>query len=83
VVTCVECHIGAGADWFVKSKISGARQLLAVVRGYLPATDRTPVHGLRPARDTCEKCHRPELFHGDKLVVKNRFLPDENNSVFQ
>ena len=24
-VNCVECHIGAGADWFVKSKISGAR----------------------------------------------------------
>jgi len=80
-VNCVECHIGAGADWFVKSKISGARQLLAVVADTYPRPIATPVHGLRPARDTCEKCHRPELFHGDKLVVKNRFLADEHNSV--
>ncbi|MHB8708689.1 MAG: hypothetical protein ACYC9I_07430 [Desulfuromonadales bacterium] len=79
-VTCVECHIGAGADWFVKSKISGARQLLAVVADTYPRPIATPVHGLRPARDTCEQCHRPELFHGDKLVVKNRFLGDENNT---
>lgn len=80
-VTCVECHIGAGADWFVKSKISGARQLLAVVADTYPRPIATPVHGLRPARDTCEQCHRPELFHGDKLVVKNRFQDDEHNSV--
>ena len=79
-VTCVECHIGAGADWFVKSKISGARQLLAVVADTYPRPIATPVHGLRPARDTCEQCHRPELFHGDKLVVKNRFLDNETNT---
>jgi len=79
-VTCVECHIGAGADWFVKSKISGARQLLAVVADTYPRPIATPVHGLRPARDTCEKCHRPELFHGDKLKVVNRFRDDERNS---
>ena len=79
-VNCVECHIGAGTDWFVKSKISGARQLLAVVADTYPRPIATPVHGLRPARDTCEKCHRPELFHGDKLVVKNRFLDDEKST---
>lgn len=79
-VACVECHIGSGADWFVKSKISGARQLLAVAANTYPRPIPTPVHGLRPARDTCEKCHRPELFHGDKLYVRNHFLPDEKNS---
>jgi hypothetical protein len=79
-VTCVECHIGAGADWFVKSKISGARQLVAVVANTYPRPIATPVHGLRPARDTCEKCHRPELFHGDRLAVNNRFLDDERNT---
>ena len=79
-VNCVECHIGSGADWFVKSKISGARQLLAVAANTYPRPIDTPVHGLRPARDTCERCHRPELFHGDKLYVKNRFLPDESNT---
>ena len=79
-VSCVECHIGAGADWFVKSKISGARQLVAVVADTYPTPIETPVYGLRPARDTCERCHRPALFHGDKLKVTNRFLPDEDNT---
>ncbi len=82
-VSCVECHIGAGADWFVKSKVSGARQLLAVAAGTYPTPIETPVHGLRPARETCEECHRPELFHGDKLEVSHRFLPDEGNSAVQ
>jgi hypothetical protein len=79
-VNCVECHIGPGADWFVKSKISGARQLLAVATATYPTPISTPVHGLRPARETCEECHRPELFHGDKLKVKKLFLDDEQNT---
>ncbi|MBI5549112.1 MAG: NapC/NirT family cytochrome c, partial [Deltaproteobacteria bacterium] len=28
-VRCTECHIGPGAPWFVKSKLSGAWQLVA------------------------------------------------------
>ena len=79
-VTCVECHIGSGADWFVKSKISGARQLLAVALDTHPRPIETPVHGLRPARDTCEACHRPEMFHGDNLVVIDKVLENEANT---
>ena len=79
-VHCVECHIGSGASWFVKSKISGARQLYAVVAGTYARPIETPVHGLRPARDTCEQCHRPEKFLGDKLVVKDKFLEDEKST---
>ncbi len=79
-VRCVDCHIGSGASWFVKSKISGARQLYAVLADTFDRPIVTPVHGLRPASDTCEQCHRPELFHGDKLRVKDKFLEDENNT---
>lgn len=79
-VHCVDCHIGSGASWFVKSKISGARQLVAVVADTFARPIETPVHGLRPARDTCEQCHRPELFHGDKLTVIDKFQEDENNT---
>ncbi len=82
-VACVECHIGAGATWFVKSKISGARQLFAVALDTYPRPIEVPVHGLRPARDTCEECHRPEKFHGEKLVVKDKFLEDEKNTHVQ
>jgi hypothetical protein len=82
-VHCVECHIGSGATWFVKSKISGARQLFAVALDTYPRPIKTPVHGLRPARETCEACHRPDLFHGDKLFVKNKYQDDEQNSHTQ
>jgi len=82
-VACVDCHIGSGASWFVKSKISGARQLVAVVADTFARPIETPVHGLRPARDTCEQCHRPEKFHGDKLVIKDKYLEDENNTHVQ
>jgi len=82
-VHCVECHIGSGASWFVKSKISGARQLFAVVADTFSRPIETPVHGLRPARDTCEECHRPEKFHGDKLVVKDKYLEDESSTHVQ
>ncbi len=82
-VACVECHIGKGAEWFVKSKISGSRQLLAVATGNFSRPIETPIHGLRPARETCEECHRPELFHGDKLKAIDKYLPDENNTHVQ
>jgi hypothetical protein len=79
-IECVECHIGDGASWFVKSKLSGVRQLFAVALDTYSRPIQTPLHGLRPAHETCEECHRPELIHGDRLRVKNRFLADEENS---
>lgn len=82
-VRCVECHIGPGAQWFVKSKISGMRQLAAVALNTYSRPIKTPVHGLRPARETCEQCHRPELFHGDKLYIRDKYLPDEKNTHLQ
>ncbi len=82
-VKCVECHIGEGAKWFAKSKISGARQFFAVAFNTFNRPIQTPVHGLRPARDTCEECHRPQFFFGEKLYVKHKYLPDEVNTEVQ
>lgn len=79
-VNCVECHIGSGATWFAKSKISGSRQLLAVTLDTYPRPIHTPVHGLRPAKETCQECHRPDKFHGDKLNVINKYETDEANT---
>ena len=67
-VTCVQCHIGPGASWFAKSKISGTRQVLAVTFHTYSRPIPSPVQNLRPARDTCEQCHWPEKFHGDKVA---------------
>jgi hypothetical protein len=79
-VACVRCHIGPGADWFVKAKLSGLRQVAAVVRGSYQRPIPAPVSELRPARDTCEACHRPEQFLGSKLVVKEHVESDVDNT---
>ncbi|MGD0222266.1 MAG: NapC/NirT family cytochrome c [Terriglobia bacterium] len=79
-VACVECHIGPGAPWFVRSKISGSYQVVAVTFKLYPRPIPTPIHNLRPARETCEQCHWPERFSGDKLVIKTKYGDDEKNS---
>jgi NapC/NirT cytochrome c family protein len=79
-VRCVDCHIGPGAPWFVKSKLDGSRQVLAVVRGTYSRPIASPVHNLRPARDTCEQCHWPEKFHGDKVEVIREYANDEKST---
>ena len=39
-----------------------------------------PVKYLRPARETCERCHWPQRFIGDKFVVKTTYKDDEKNT---
>lgn len=79
-VRCTECHIGPGADWFVKSKLSGSWQLIAVLFNLYPRPIPTPVHNLRPARETCEQCHWPTKFLGERLRVHSRFATDEKQT---
>jgi hypothetical protein len=79
-VSCAECHIGPGADWFVKSKLDGAWQLVAVAFDLYPRPIPTPLHDLRPARETCEQCHWPTRFVGDKLSIKKHYEEDEANT---
>ncbi len=79
-VACVDCHIGSGAPWFVRAKISGVRQLFAVNLKTYSRPIPSPVHNLRPSRDTCEHCHWPERFTGDKFLVKTKYADDEQNT---
>ncbi|HET9597908.1 MAG TPA: NapC/NirT family cytochrome c [Anaeromyxobacteraceae bacterium] len=76
-VECVTCHIGSGASWFVKAKLSGVLEMVHYFAGTYPRPIPVPVENLRPARDTCEACHWPAKFEGDKLVVKTRYADDE------
>jgi len=82
-VACVDCHVGAGATWYVKSKLSGARQVFKTVLNTFPRPIPTPVHNLRPASDTCETCHWPKKFYGAQLKVFNHFSSDEKNTPRQ
>jgi hypothetical protein len=72
-VECVKCHIGPGASWFVKSKMSGAWQVVAVTFDLYPRPIPTPVENLRPARETCETCHWPDKYGGNRLRTVTHF----------
>ncbi len=76
-VECVKCHIGPGASWFVKSKLDGLRQVWHTALGDYSRPIGTPLHNLRPARETCEQCHWPNKHHGDKLRIFARYGTDE------
>jgi NapC/NirT cytochrome c family, N-terminal region len=80
-VECAECHIGPGAGWFVRSKLSGLRQVFAVTFHTYSRPIPSPVKYLRPARDTCEQCHWPQRFSGDKFMVKANYKDDEKNTL--
>src|SRR5208337_4745969 len=79
-VDCVDCHVGSGASWYVKSKLSGIRQVYYTAMGTYPRPIPTPVHNLRPAADTCEQCHWPRKFWGAQLKVFSHFANDEQNT---
>jgi nitrate/TMAO reductase-like tetraheme cytochrome c subunit len=82
-VGCVDCHVGAGATWYVKSKLSGARQVIKTALNTFPRPIPTPVHNLRPAQETCEQCHWPKKFYGAQLKVFNHYGSDEKNTPRQ
>jgi nitrate/TMAO reductase-like tetraheme cytochrome c subunit len=79
-VTCVQCHIGPGASWFVRSKLSGVKQVFAVMLDDYPRPILSPIESLRPARATCEKCHWPQRFLGNPIVVINHYAEDKDNT---
>lgn len=79
-VGCVKCHIGPGAGWFVRSKLSGAYQVYATLFDKYPRPIPTPIENLRPAQETCEQCHWPKHFFSEKLIKNTYFLSDQQNT---
>jgi len=79
-IACVDCHVGSGVSSYIYYKLNGARQLAHLVTGHYPRPVPSPVFNLRPARNTCEQCHWPAKFHGDKVEVIPSFSDDEKNS---
>jgi hypothetical protein len=82
-VRCVDCHVGSGASWFVKSKLSGLYQVYAVTFDVYPRPIPVPIKNLRPARETCEECHWPQKFYGAQLIQNPHFRYDERNTAEQ
>ncbi len=82
-VVCVDCHVGRGVPWYVKSKISGVPQVFATVFHTYSRPIPVPVKNLRPARVICEECHWPQKFYGAQLMQNPHFRYDEKNSAEQ
>lgn len=78
-IDCVECHIGRGfIATRVTRKASDIRHVISLAfRNY-----EFPIRAddLRPARETCERCHFPEKFSDDSLREIKRFNPDPMNT---
>lgn len=81
-VDCVQCHVGSGAQWFIKAKINGTHQLIAYALDNYKRPIETPLKNLRPAQDTCEKCHWPEKFHGNIDITYAHILSDKKNTPY-
>jgi nitrate/TMAO reductase-like tetraheme cytochrome c subunit len=82
-VECVQCHVGKGATWYVKSKLAGLYQVYATLFKKYPTPIETPIHNLRPSADTCEQCHWPSKFFGAKQVMRIHYEDDEKNTPRQ
>lgn len=82
-VGCAQCHIGSGAEWFVKAKISGSYQVYSVLFNKFSRPIATPIDNLRPAQQTCEQCHWPKHFFSEKQQVKDYYISDEKNSKWR
>ena len=82
-VRCVDCHVGPGADWYVKSKLSGLYQVYAVTFDKYPRPIPGTIDSLRPAQATCEQCHWPAKFFGSQQLTRVHYLSDEANTRWE
>ncbi len=79
-VKCVECHVGEGAKALLDAKLNGLWQVVSATFDLYERPIPTPVHQLRPAAETCQHCHWPEKFYGERIVTHELFAMDENST---
>jgi len=78
-VRCVECHIGRG---FIATQITRKAGDLRHVIFAISKKYEYPIttNNMRPARETCERCHFPQKFSDDSLRVIKNFGKDYYNT---
>ncbi|MHB8875272.1 MAG: cytochrome c3 family protein [Myxococcaceae bacterium] len=79
-VACVECHVGPGAGYYAKAKLTGLHQVYSVITDTYARPISAPVSALRPAQQTCENCHWPQAFFGGQQKRFVHYRYDESNS---
>jgi len=79
-VHCVQCHVGPGAGAFLSAKFNGSRQLWLVATNTFHRPIPAPIHNLPPVEGTCQSCHWPERYVGDKTKVFYEYADDAANT---
>jgi hypothetical protein len=79
-IDCVTCHVGDGAAPFLESKLAGFGQLLALWTDSYERPIPTPIHRMRPARETCEQCHSRKRWIGFKEIIHTYYKADDDNT---
>ena len=81
-VACSTCHIAPGATGWLKAKMAGTNQLLAVTFNTFPRPIESGLESNRLASsaDTCEQCHARGKVIGPRLRMHSSFKDDEANT---
>jgi hypothetical protein len=81
-VGCASCHVGPGATGWLKAKMAGTRQLMAVTFNTFPRPLESAMESNRlvSSADTCEHCHAREKSIGPRFRVFSKFKDDEANT---
>jgi NapC/NirT cytochrome c family, N-terminal region len=84
-VACVSCHVAPGASGFVKSKMAGTRQLVAVILNNFPRPIESAMESDRlvSSGETCEQCHQRNRPMSPRLRVIAKYKDDEPNTPAQ
>lgn len=79
-VACVDCHVGTGATWYLRAKLSGFHRAYVLLVGGYPRPITTPIKSLRPVREACERCHWPKIDYGEQFKLFTHYATDEKNT---
>jgi hypothetical protein len=84
-VACAECHIAPGAAGWLRAKMNGTGQLMAVVFNHYPRPIESAMkdNKLVSSADTCEKCHERNEPITPRLRVIASYRDDAANTRTQ
>jgi hypothetical protein len=80
-VACVECHVSAGAQGFMRAKLNGTRQLWDVIVGVYDHPIPSPARALPRAADTCVNCHTPGQPARDVIRATASYADDATSTA--
>jgi hypothetical protein len=81
-VACAGCHIAPGATGWLKAKMAGTSQLIAVVFNNYPRPIESAMENdkLVSSAETCEKCHERDKPIAPRLRVIASYKDDRTNT---